>query len=918
MVNFAIYENGVRLTRASSQANADATAGSFYCPLEGSLTSGTPFTIYCHASDNGNPFSNGKTYEVTAREQGIVLGDASHANARIENIECRRGGHTNGPLQIGISGVAAGCVVRYGADKGFNLNGGTCFACQAIDGEFGNDFYLNSTQATTLLENCSVSLGATSAAISAAGFSIVGGSSGTVTLRNCSCTSHQTAYSVGVTTGTVNISNCYAHCRSSVTSFKALAIVSSAIPTTVTIDHLRAEGNGSLYYDAHNNSGSTVPATTLTNCSFIESGNDNGILVDEGACSVSTSSLVSSASGDGITFANHAALTLNRCIVDGFALGINGTGASVTYTGNNNVWHGNASGWVFTDIACANLATFQSTTSQDANSLSADPVWKHSPITVGRYFGYTTASPAFTLHAGYPEFGTWQPWSHAAETALESAVSLNQQGRAFARTGTAFDPFYSRTLAGGVARQRQMATPFGTTFTADLIEASSANLASGLSTATYAAAVSATHVAWWDGGASDYVITASVGTPTIQNDLADGRHWVQITGVTSSSTITCTRAGGATNSHLQVEANYHPTTKVALSGSRGADALTWSYGSLSTSAGTIVYIVRPEGWDEFPRTSVYRHSGARPLVESVYSDPSTKFALNDNGGTQQNAFAPFYGYDERTAWYTGTWDSTKLKAFTDGYTAGNNVPRTTFTFPWQVPTSGNIGAAGGGSTPDDSYILMLSFGSVLPDATIADIPQCLGFDDLLKPRISCWGDSLTYGDLRVSWVYTMEQLRRGNRVYNGGTNSESSTAIKNRFVAAPEKWGDISLIWAGRNDYSSPSTVMANIATMVGDLTTNKYVIFTVTNDSTQPIGSAGYNQVATLNALINATYGRHVFDVRSFWISQYNPGIPQDVTDHGNDVPPSSLRYDTVHPNIAGDVLIGQRVAQFITAQGW
>jgi hypothetical protein len=35
--------------------------------------------------------------------------------------------------------------------------------------------------------------------------------------------------------------------------------------------------------------------------------------------------------------------------------------------------------------------------------------------------------------------------------------------------------------------------------------------------------------------------------------------------------------------------------------------------------------------------------------------------------------------------------------------------------------------------------------------------------------------------------------------------------------------------------------------------------------------------------------------------ISLYNPLDPQDVIDHGNDVPPSSLRADHIHLNTAG-----------------
>jgi len=51
--------------------------------------------------------------------------------------------------------------------------------------------------------------------------------------------------------------------------------------------------------------------------------------------------------------------------------------------------------------------------------------------------------------------------------------------------------------------------------------------------------------------------------------------------------------------------------------------------------------------------------------------------------------------------------------------------------------------------------------------------------------------------------------------------------------------------------------------------------------------------------------------------VAAYDPGVPQDVIDHGNDVPPSSLRLDTLHQNDDGQAFVSNEVWKYLTAQG-
>ena len=173
--------------------------------------------------------------------------------------------------------------------------------------------------------------------------------------------------------------------------------------------------------------------------------------------------------------------------------------------------------------------------------------------------------------------------------------------------------------------------------------------------------------------------------------------------------------------------------------------------------------------------------------------------------------------------------------------------------------------------------------------------------------IAAWGDSFTIGTGGGGTTYPgIFQSDSGVAVYNGGVSGETSTQIATRMLAATDKYTWPVIIWAGRNNYSSQSTVLADIASMVAALRTDNYLVLGILNNSTETTGLSSYNSIIALNSALSSTYGSHYVDVRTYLVSQYNAGIPQDVTDHNNDVVPSSLRSDTLHLNAAGYTLLG------------
>ena len=167
-------------------------------------------------------------------------------------------------------------------------------------------------------------------------------------------------------------------------------------------------------------------------------------------------------------------------------------------------------------------------------------------------------------------------------------------------------------------------------------------------------------------------------------------------------------------------------------------------------------------------------------------------------------------------------------------------------------------------------------------------------------EIVAWGDSLTSGTgstnaTTKSYPGVLQTNIPGSYVLNEGVGGDTSTQVLTRFNAAPTLHNGTTIIWAGRNDFSSPDTVMANIAAMVAALPSPKrFLVMSITNaatpSETNAPGNTAYTSIIALNARIQAAYPNNYFDVRSYLIAQHTSSAA-DLIDFGHDVPPFSLR---------------------------
>lgn len=188
----------------------------------------------------------------------------------------------------------------------------------------------------------------------------------------------------------------------------------------------------------------------------------------------------------------------------------------------------------------------------------------------------------------------------------------------------------------------------------------------------------------------------------------------------------------------------------------------------------------------------------------------------------------------------------------------------------------------------------------------------------LRGDIAAWGDSLT-----PPFAANLQLLYPTRTVFNGGVVGQNSTEISMRQRAdtsGRDTW--INIFWYGQNNPTAPARIQADIAASVAALApgNDHFIVLAVVNkDRPEEIrGGAVYNQIVQLNNELAVTYPANYIDIRSHLVSQFNPARAEDVADAQDDVVPSSLRFDEIHLNNDGSVVVATRVKAFIDAKGW
>lgn len=141
------------------------------------------------------------------------------------------------------------------------------------------------------------------------------------------------------------------------------------------------------------------------------------------------------------------------------------------------------------------------------------------------------------------------------------------------------------------------------------------------------------------------------------------------------------------------------------------------------------------------------------------------------------------------------------------------------------------------------------------------------------------------------------------------------------FVPDTEQYrGDTSVLWLGRNNYPAVDQVVADVAACVAHLASDRFLVLSILNGTYpgEESGGLGLGYILDINGRLAAAYGERYVDVRTVLVDAYDPSSPGDVQNHADDVPPASLRHDTIHLNWAGTVIVAEAVAARLDAFGW
>ncbi len=211
----------------------------------------------------------------------------------------------------------------------------------------------------------------------------------------------------------------------------------------------------------------------------------------------------------------------------------------------------------------------------------------------------------------------------------------------------------------------------------------------------------------------------------------------------------------------------------------------------------------------------------------------------------------------------GAQTSTQVAVRMNAY-AGTSAQ--TFASAFTIPTSGSVTVA---FPPGDEPCYQAGIQG--PAVQLATVVSGVSYEG------SCTQTGSTYSFTPATYPASAVSVPAGN----------AWTA-----VLGEELSGCVS-IEAGRNNYQSPSVVLADIAAMVAvaEGKTSCWSVMTIINSDLEPMGTADYNTIQSENATLSSLYGSHVVDIRSALVSHYDPTFAPDVADHGNDVPPLSLK---------------------------
>jgi hypothetical protein len=219
-----------------------------------------------------------------------------------------------------------------------------------------------------------------------------------------------------------------------------------------------------------------------------------------------------------------------------------------------------------------------------------------------------------------------------------------------------------------------------------------------------------------------------------------------------------------------------------------------------------------------------------------------------------------------------------------------------------VPTLKLITGTGGIDVTSDGDAVYID-GSGVSGGTV-EFADSTELSALVKQsNIGFWGHSLINHVIYQPGLPGAYESKTGRASYNFGIAGNTSTQVKDRFLAMPETHDFSTVLWLAENNFSSKATVLADVATIVAALGHTRFLIISCFNTSGEVSGSGNHTAVLDLNTDLEALYPDNYVELRDYFVSL---GTGPEIA---SDIPAGAYRLDNLHLTQEGYNLAAQYI---------
>jgi hypothetical protein len=191
------------------------------------------------------------------------------------------------------------------------------------------------------------------------------------------------------------------------------------------------------------------------------------------------------------------------------------------------------------------------------------------------------------------------------------------------------------------------------------------------------------------------------------------------------------------------------------------------------------------------------------------------------------------------------------------------------------------------------------------------------------PPIHVLGDSISnerlYADRGGVWS-RVKHLARNQAFFAFSSSIQGGTTLEQfatRYTADSEHNASNLLIYEGGLDFD-PANELFGLQTILSTNTSGRYVLIEPIKASDMPTGSAKRTDHEAAWAGLVAEIGVENIIYTHTAMKAANDGSAQDLADLADDICPTSLREDGIHPNSAGQDVLATAIYTQLASRGW